>query len=413
MLCDDTLGSYEVAAKLPLVEDMDEKWPEDVEEAFLEAVEYLKSVGRRKFSINGKLCGRNELISRYVFKKTQKYRSRKQVSSHIQVWKNSKKPPCRGGKGGPMDKVKFTYFQKLLQENHSASSERRSLPNSPCQSSAIPSTDRAICVGYPDVTGPLEHTEPLLMGNEWNVFMQSYPAALVTPASSVTGGLSTPSSPITTVSTNDGQDKMVVWPNYFGLCQETDVCGLGSGIQQTIAKIREIHATQYPSLPFTSLFPHTLATLGELISCQPCPVALMRIGLDLNRINHSNISDACIVESSDSRPLQCSTHIISCGRQLMARSEAKVAAQVNGQHVYHFDFVSQFIGTYLHNTRNLPNPQAVNLSLSTLFVYQVFSELMSDQPLMIALYEFSVGSGIVEPYWVSTQVPSAVVLGNV
>ncbi|KAG2224310.1 hypothetical protein INT45_012879 [Circinella minor] len=64
-------------------------WPPDVESAFVEALETIPKLGRRKILVNGKPCGRNELISDFILRKTGKNRTRKQVSSHIQVLKNT------------------------------------------------------------------------------------------------------------------------------------------------------------------------------------------------------------------------------------------------------------------------------------------------------------------------------------
>ncbi|GAA6000966.1 hypothetical protein JCM10207_007346 [Rhodosporidiobolus poonsookiae] len=66
-------------------------WPQDVEEAFQTALRLLPRLGRKKLIINGKACGRNELIGDYIKRHTGKERSRKQVSSHIQVLKNMRK----------------------------------------------------------------------------------------------------------------------------------------------------------------------------------------------------------------------------------------------------------------------------------------------------------------------------------
>ncbi|KAG0242520.1 hypothetical protein BGX31_000227 [Mortierella sp. GBA43] len=71
--------------------DREEVWPPDVESAFMKALEVLPKLGRRKVLVNGKPCGRNELIADFIYKQTNKVRDRKQVSSHIQVLKNTRK----------------------------------------------------------------------------------------------------------------------------------------------------------------------------------------------------------------------------------------------------------------------------------------------------------------------------------
>lgn len=76
------------ASKKAQPEDPGEIWSHDVETAFKEALEIIPKKGLHKIKISGRSCGRNELISDYILSQTGKLRSRKQVSSHIQVIKN-------------------------------------------------------------------------------------------------------------------------------------------------------------------------------------------------------------------------------------------------------------------------------------------------------------------------------------
>ncbi|KAI8320071.1 hypothetical protein GQ54DRAFT_312994 [Martensiomyces pterosporus] len=121
ILCDLDLEKYHFASiQKP---SGDEVWPAAVEDAFLSAVHVFASVGQRKYQIDEKLpngsstelVGRNDIISRYIFMKTNKYRARKQVSSHIQVWAHCKKPPSNRD----MDMATFQDLQMVFRMYYS------------------------------------------------------------------------------------------------------------------------------------------------------------------------------------------------------------------------------------------------------------------------------------------------------
>lgn len=74
-------------------QDSDSIWPEDLEKAFEDVLAIIPKNGLSKIKISGRACGRNELISDYIYTKTGRLRTRKQVSSHIQVIKNLGQKP--------------------------------------------------------------------------------------------------------------------------------------------------------------------------------------------------------------------------------------------------------------------------------------------------------------------------------
>ncbi|KAF2812848.1 uncharacterized protein BDZ99DRAFT_568162 [Mytilinidion resinicola] len=67
------------------------KWPEHMEYAFFRGLVKYEPMGRRKLLLDGKPRGRNELVADSIEKDTGEARTRKQVSSHIQVLKDKLK----------------------------------------------------------------------------------------------------------------------------------------------------------------------------------------------------------------------------------------------------------------------------------------------------------------------------------
>ncbi|KAF2476143.1 TEA-domain-containing protein [Lindgomyces ingoldianus] len=68
--------------------EREQKWPDNLEHAFFRGLVRWAPMGRRKLMIEGEFRGRNELVADSIRKDTGIRRTRKQVSSHIQVLKS-------------------------------------------------------------------------------------------------------------------------------------------------------------------------------------------------------------------------------------------------------------------------------------------------------------------------------------
>ena len=76
-------------SSLYITKDKTDKWPVDVESAFIASLRLVPKKGTSKIKLSHKNYGRNELISLYIYYHTKNFRSKKQISSHIQVLKKA------------------------------------------------------------------------------------------------------------------------------------------------------------------------------------------------------------------------------------------------------------------------------------------------------------------------------------
>ncbi|KAH0559890.1 hypothetical protein GP486_003593 [Trichoglossum hirsutum] len=262
----------------------DPVWPDELEDAFIEALYKVPPIGRRKLSLHRKPCGRNELISEYILKKTGVRRCRKQVSSHIQVLK--------GFMGNDAE------FTKLVTSKESPSSLDE-----------IPFTDSEMA--------------RLFTSNNASLESQEYDLSSGKPSDAGSGFFVDPHF-VSSIQAS-------VWPLTFAVWLQAS--GQDAALERSLHTYtslipeRQLPSTSLESFPhWKSRFPH-LATLHQdgAVNSQ---IILFDVSFDMMTILPSNPAYLCTqfeIASSDAyacHTWECNTKIYKYGKRVRDRSQS-------------------------------------------------------------------------------------------
>ncbi|CEG84533.1 Putative Genomic scaffold, msy_sf_9 [Rhizopus microsporus] len=430
-------------------------WPPDVEDAFTEALESIPKLGRRKILVNGKPCGRNELISDFIYRKTGKIRTRKQVSSHIQVLKNTRKSDF--------------HFMRLLTDSNEVSEESSNNNKSCAQSvsthmhpsnsaptssvnpqlktiksiESFSSDDSSInsCSPSPtdfmldmiqgdpaqrhafsvlkDLYDPFQqpifndlmHLDPLMTGMD--PFLGTFPTLNQSVVDTV--NLMLPNqqntSMIESSSFSPSTNEFAFWPSYFCLYLEYALpCDPYRRLTYNLAHMPQCLPSSISTISLEGLPKEKCPPLASL---SPDTVALMaKVKIDLSLdISDFTFNNTSYFETSERKTMECTTTVYSFGNVVLESKESQQALWLNEEkYVYNFALVNQFFDAFIKGIRSLPSWEEVDMAINNLCIVQSFEDVeiklcgTNQPPSLVMAYEFERGPATIEVSAISNKI---------
>uniref|UniRef100_A0A672NG18 TEA domain transcription factor 4 n=1 Tax=Sinocyclocheilus grahami TaxID=75366 RepID=A0A672NG18_SINGR len=334
----------------PLENDAEGVWSPDIEQSFHEALAIYPPCGRRKIILSdeGKMYGRNELIARYIKLRTGKTRTRKQVSSHIQVL------------------------------------ARR--------------TAREIQVKL-KVANELCHIKPF---SQQNFVMQATGPLPITGYESTTGlSMSSSAPPWQGRSIASSRLRMLEYSAFLEQPQDPETVNkhLFVHIGQSNPTYSDPYLEAVDIRQIYDKFPEKKGGLKELFEKGPANAFfLVKFWADLS-INLQDDSSffygvSSQYESSENMIITSSTKVCSFGKQVVEKVETEYARFENGRYVFriHRSPLCEYMINFIHKLKHLPEKYMMNSVLENFTILQVVTNRDTLETLLCIAYVFEVST---------------------
>ncbi|GMR34262.1 hypothetical protein PMAYCL1PPCAC_04457 [Pristionchus mayeri] len=398
-------------------------WSQDIEQAFQEALRIYPPCGRRKIILSdeGKMYGRNELIARFIKIRTGKTRTRKQVSSHIQVL--MRKIQRESGGGISKDLKASSVSPASL---HQIQQELKAVAASQCSASAAPSESLIITppTASAPVVPPLQ--QPLQIKDDAvaNAFLASkslFPAGIYpTPFPFMLGdyktqlpgyenrapfiGLST--SPSTTIASQKDEpmsgvtDGFQIESTKMRLCgfsafvevpgeERTDIIQIPALSEQPFTEVgihHDILANKYPQLLF-DMYDRGPKDAFFLVKCWA------NINYDVEDKRSAFFGVDSAYETTENIDIMVNTTVCTFQKVAIEKEETySPVARPNGK--YLFDIKNSpfcdYMVSFISKLKLLENQQAMSKVLEHFTVYQVVSNKQTKETLLVIAFIFDI-----------------------
>jgi len=397
--------------------DAEGVWAPDIEQSFQEALAIYPPCGRRKIILSdeGKMYGRNELIARYIKLRTGKTRTRKQVSSHIQVLARRKLREIQAKLKVPnqssVSSSQFpdeTHKEKAIQQMQQMSSAQ-------IVSASVLQNKSLLCPGStPSQVSsyPGQFWQPAL--NSHSEDIKPFQSTLI---NSRAGNSVSLLGPTTTTPTPNNSSPQAVAPwlgrsiatNKLRLLEHSayvevqrDHDGyhkhlfvhIGGHTDYTDSLLEPVDVRQ-----IQDKFPEKSEGLKDLYDKGPQDAFfLVKFWADLNtNTNHDDnpfYGVTTTYESNESMTIQCSTKVCSFGKQVVEKVETEYPRLEGGRYLYKISSspMCEYMINFILKLKSLPEKYMMNSVLENFTILQVIKNRDTQETLLCIAYVFEVST---------------------
>uniref|UniRef100_A0AAR2J2A7 TEA domain family member 1a n=1 Tax=Pygocentrus nattereri TaxID=42514 RepID=A0AAR2J2A7_PYGNA len=354
--------------------------------------------GRRKIILSdeGKMYGRNELIARYIKLRTGKTRTRKQVSSHIQVLarRKSRELQAKLKDQSVKDKALQSMAAMSSAQIVSATAIHNKLGLAGLPQPSFPGAPGfwQLSTGHP---GSSQDVKPFAQ--------QAYPIQTATAISGFEPPTAPTASPPAWQGRSIGTSKLRLVEFSSFLEQQRDPEAYNKHLFVHIGQTDHLHID--PLLESVDIrqiydkFPEKKGGLKDLFAKGPQNAFfLVKFWADLN-CNLQEDSGAFYgvtsqYESPDNMTITCSTKVCSFGKQVVEKVETEYARFENGRFVYKINRspMCEYMINFIHKLKHLPEKYMMNSVLENFTILLVVTNRETQETLLCMACVFEVSN---------------------
>ncbi|XP_014342542.1 transcriptional enhancer factor TEF-3 [Latimeria chalumnae] len=347
------------------------------------------------------MYGRNELIARYIKLRTGKTRTRKQVSSHIQVLARRKAREIQA-------KLKDQAAKDKALQSISTMSSAQIISATTFQSKmALPGLPRPAYPAAPGFWQGALHGQPGSSQDMKPFPQQTYTVQPAVPPSIPGYDPSVGLSPSPAVPAWQGRSigssklRMLEFSAFLEQQRDPDTYNkhLFVHIGQSNPTYSDPYLEAVDIRQIYDKFPEKKGGLKELFDKGPSNAFfLTKFWADLNTAIQDETGSfygmSSQYESSENMIITCSTKVCSFGKQVVEKVETEYARYENGRYVYriHRSPLCEYMINFIHKLKHLPEKYMMNSVLENFTILQVVTNRDTQETLLCIAYVFEVST---------------------